>query len=55
MDSSERCQEQLAECRSLMPLAQSAAEATVLKNLGRSWKMICNQLELYESILADRK
>jgi hypothetical protein len=38
-----------------MPLAKSEAEATVLKNLVRSWKMICNQLALYESIIASQK
>jgi hypothetical protein len=38
-----------------MPLAKSEAESTVLKNLARSWKMICNQLALYESIIASHK
>jgi hypothetical protein len=51
MDSAERCRAQLAECRRLMPLAKSAAEATVLKNLVRSWKMIVNQTALYEEII----
>jgi hypothetical protein len=38
-----------------MPLSKSESESTVLKNLARSWKIICNQLDLYESIKADQK
>jgi hypothetical protein len=55
MDSAKRCQDQLAECRRLMPLAKSQAESTVLKNLIRSWKMIGNQLALYEEIIGSKK
>jgi hypothetical protein len=55
MDSAERCRAQLAECRRLVPLAKSAAEATVLKNLVRSWKMIANQTALYDEIIAAQK
>jgi hypothetical protein len=55
MESAERCRSQLAECRRLLPMAQSKAESTVLKNLVRSWKMIANQLALYEEIAAARK
>ena len=52
MYSSEDCRTQLDECRNLPPSAKSAAEATVLKNLIRSWKMIANQTDLYEEIMA---
>jgi hypothetical protein len=55
MDSAERCRDQLAECRRLMPLAKSEAESTVLKNLVRSWKMIANQTALYDEIIAGQK
>ncbi len=55
MDSAEHCRAQLAECSRLMPLAESAAEATVLKNLIRSRKMIANQMALYEALLQDRE
>jgi hypothetical protein len=55
MDSAERCRINLEECLRLMPLAKSPAEATVLKNLVRSWKMIANQIALYEEIMADQK
>jgi hypothetical protein len=36
-------------------LAKSVAEATVLKNLTRSWKMIANQMALYEELQAEKK
>jgi len=55
MYSSENCRTQLDECRNLYPSAKSAAEATVLKNLIRSWKMIANQMSLYEAILKDQR
>lgn len=55
MYSSENCRTQLDECRNLYPSAKSTAEATVLKNLIRSWKMIANQMALYEAILKDQK
>jgi hypothetical protein len=55
MDSAKRCQDQMAECRRLLPLAKSTAEATVLKNLVRSWKMIANQTALYDEIIAAPK
>jgi hypothetical protein len=45
MDSADHCRANLAECRGLLPSAQNDAEATVLKTLVRSWKMIANQLE----------
>jgi hypothetical protein len=55
MNSAEDCRAQLEECRNLHPLAKSAAEATVLKNLIRSWRMIANQMALYEEILKNQK
>ena len=55
MYNAEKCRAQLEECRNLHTLAKSAAEATVLKNLVRSWKMIANQMALYEAILKDQK
>jgi hypothetical protein len=55
MYNAKTCLGQLEECRNLHPLAKSAAEATVLKNLARSWKIIANQMALYEEILKDQK
>jgi len=37
MDSAQHCLDQSAECRRLMKLAQSEAEAEALKNLCRTW------------------
>ena len=54
MDNADRCRANLAEYRRLVPLAKSPAEATVLKNLVRSWKMIASQAALYEEIIADQ-
>jgi hypothetical protein len=55
MDTAEHCREQLEKFQKALPLAKSVAEATVLKNLARSWKMIANQMALYEAILKDQK
>jgi hypothetical protein len=55
MDSTEHCRSQLAECRTLISLAQSEAEATVLKLLIRSWGMIANQTDRYAELLDARK
>jgi hypothetical protein len=55
MDTAEHCREQLEKFQKALPLAKSKAEATVLKNLARSWKMIANQMALYEQLLGERK
>jgi hypothetical protein len=55
MDTAEHCREQLKKVQKALPLAKSDAEATVLKNLARSWKMIANQMALYEQLQAKKK
>jgi len=50
MHSAEYCRIQSEECRRLVPLAQSEAEATVLRSLSRSWAMIANQSDRYAEI-----
>jgi hypothetical protein len=40
MHSAEYCRIQSEECRGLVPLAQSEAEATVLRSLSRSWAIL---------------
>jgi hypothetical protein len=50
MHSAEYCRIQSEECRGLVPLAQSEAEATVLRSLSRSWAMIANQSDRYAEI-----
>jgi hypothetical protein len=54
MDSAEHCRMQSEECRRLLALAQSEAEASVLTNLSRSWVMIANQIERYVEIAKKR-
>jgi hypothetical protein len=54
MDSADHCRANLAECRGLLPSAQNDAEATVLKTLVRSWKMIANQLDRYAELMDAR-
>ena len=54
MDTAERCRLQSAECRRLMELAQSEAEATALRNLVRSWTLIANQTDQYADIVQKR-
>ncbi len=51
MDSSERCRIQAEECRRLLLLAQSGAEATILTSLSRSWSVIANQTDRYAAIV----
>jgi hypothetical protein len=55
MDSADHCRDQLAECRRLLLLAHSEAEATVLKLLVRSWRMIANQTDRYVELVGARK
>jgi hypothetical protein len=47
MHSAEYCRIQSEECRCLVPLARSEAEAAVLRSLSRSWVMIANQSDRY--------
>jgi hypothetical protein len=55
MDTAEHCREQLEKFQKALPSARSEAEATVLKNIARSWKMIANQMALYEELRAEKK
>ena len=54
MDSADRSRANLVECRELLPSAQNDAEATVLKTLLRSWKMIANQLDRHAELMDAR-
>jgi hypothetical protein len=53
MDSAERCRAQAEECRRLVPLAQSEAEASILKNLSNTWVMLANQTDRYAEIMKE--
>ena len=53
-DSAEHCRIQAEECRRMLALAQSEAEASVLNYLSRSWVMIANQIDRYVAIVEKR-
>ena len=55
MDSAQHCLDQSAECRRLMKLAQSEAEAYALKNLARSWLGLAGQIDRYNAIVSWRR
>jgi hypothetical protein len=46
MDNADYCRIQAQECRRLLQLPQSAAQAQVLKNLCNSWIRLANQTDL---------
>jgi hypothetical protein len=54
MDSAQHCQDQSAECRRLMKLAQSEDEAHALKNLSRTWTGLAGQIDRYNALVRDQ-
>jgi hypothetical protein len=52
--STQHCQDQSAECRRLMKLAPTEAEAQALKNLSRSWAGLAGQIDRYNTLLRER-
>jgi hypothetical protein len=54
MDSAQHCRDQSAECRRLMKLAQSEAEAEVLRNLSISWARLAGQIDRYNAIVREQ-
>jgi hypothetical protein len=54
MDSAQHCQDQSAECRRLMKLAQSEDEAQALKNLSRTWTGLVGQIDRYNALVRDQ-
>jgi hypothetical protein len=55
MDSAQHCLDQAAECRGLVQLAQSEAEAYALKNLARSWSGIAGQIDRYYALVREQR
>jgi hypothetical protein len=55
MDSAQHCLDQSAECRRLMELAQSEAEAKALKNLSRTWSGLAGQIDRYSAIIREQR
>jgi hypothetical protein len=51
MDNAEYCRLQAQECRRLLGLPQSEAQAQLLRNLCQSWVRLANQAELYRDIV----
>jgi hypothetical protein len=55
MDSAQHCRDQSTECRRLLKLAQSEAEAHALKNLARSWAGIAGQIDRYNVLMREQR
>jgi hypothetical protein len=54
MYSSESCRAQMQECKDLLSLAGSQAEATVLNLLIRNWRNIANQTDRYAELVRNK-
>jgi hypothetical protein len=52
--SAQHCHDQSAECRRLIKLAPTEAEAQVLKNLSRSWAGLAGQIDRYNTLVRER-
>jgi len=50
-DIAEHCRNHAEECRRLLALAQTEAEASLLRYLSRSWMAIANQIDRYVEIV----
>jgi hypothetical protein len=55
MDSMQHCLNQSAECRRLVKLAQSEAEAQILKNLARTWSGLAGQIDRYNALIREQR
>ena len=55
MDSAQHCLDQAAECRRLMKLALSEAEAQALKNLSRTWSGLAGQIDRYNALMREQR
>ena len=54
MDTAQHCLGQSAECRRLLNLALSEAEAHALKNLARTWVGLAGQIDRYNALMRQR-
>jgi hypothetical protein len=55
MDSAQHSLDQSAECRRLMRLARSEAEAYALKLLARSWSGLAGQIDRYNALVRQQR
>ena len=54
MDSAEHCLDQSTDCRRLVKLAPSEAEALALKNLARAWAGLAGQIDRYNELVREQ-
>jgi hypothetical protein len=54
MDTAQHCLGQSAECRRLVNLALSEAEAHALKNLSRTWLGLAGQIDRYNALMREQ-
>ena len=55
MDSAQHCLDQSAECRRLIQLARSEAEAHALKVISRTWLGLAGQIDRYNALVRNRR
>ena len=55
MIGAKHCQEQSSECIRLMGMAQSAAEAEVLKYIAQSWSRLAGQIDRYDALMREQR
>jgi hypothetical protein len=55
MDTAEHCFGQSAECRRLVQIARSEAEACALKNLARTWAGLAGQIDRYNALMREHR
>jgi hypothetical protein len=55
MEDVQHCQDQAAECLRLMGLAQSEAEAEVLRNMSHSWSRLAGQIDRYNALTREQR
>jgi hypothetical protein len=55
MDTAQHCLDQSAECRGLVQLAQSEAEAYALRLLARNWSGLAGQIDRYNALMREQR
>jgi hypothetical protein len=55
MNNAQHCLDQSAECRRLMKLAESEAEAYALKVISRSWLGLAGQIDRYDTLMREQR
>jgi hypothetical protein len=55
MERAQHCLDQSAECRRLMKLARSEADAYALKLLARTWSGLAGQIDRYNALVRQQR